>query len=112
MIDLQKPIRTKDGREAKYLGELPDGRVVLGYPAACSGRWCAYSYDPDELEAYGFSNMPPAPPKLTGYCPVYEDGYVGYKIPQIESLDRSEDFSGTVIDLSTLTEKNFVRIGA
>ena len=110
MIDLQKPIRTKDGREAKYLGELPDGRHVIASPASSRDGlvWLTDSYKTGDISR-DFENIPPAPPKLTGYALALPHKIMGpFLTPEAAAKDMD---TSHVLDLSTLTEKNFVRVG-
>jgi hypothetical protein len=106
MINLDAPIRTKDGREATYLGELPDGTHVIASKVR-PDIWCAYNCGMVPIER-DYENIPPAPPKLTGFCPVLPSGDVWGKRETLElKVFPKPEYA---IDLSTLTEKNFVRV--
>ena len=119
MIDLNAPIRTRDGREAKYLGELPDGRHVIAWQENWRNRhtppWRCQDFDIDRV-ALEFENTPPAPPPLTGYLPVHNVCNFGGTPLSLETIStRKRDGEwGKVehaIDLSTLTAANFVQVG-
>jgi hypothetical protein len=101
MIDLSKPIRTKDGREAKYLGNSSSGHHVfeIVFKQAC---------DPKDLEKE-FENTPLAPPKLTGFCPLSKCVELGHSRSRQDCMKYYPD-SEWLLDLSTLTEKNFIQI--
>ena len=110
MIDLTNPIRTKDGREAKYLGKLPDCSFVIAWKHRAKEHWDvdAFSKAHCTLE---FENIPPEPPKLTGYIPLGVPSSPVFPVCDSMTYHQQQHSDADwAIDLSTLTAANFVQV--